>query len=159
MGYGDAGTPITGSPPACRLTNSAVQSIATGTWTVLTFDTEAFDTNSMHSTVSNTSRITINAAGLYIVTCGINYPFNATGARALGVRKNGSGASAPTDGATIMQATAATDGNYVNYSVLAKLALNDYVEAVTFQRSGISLNSTVGDGLPLFTAVWVGLGT
>lgn len=53
--------------PACRLTRTSTsQAISRNTFTAITFDSEAFDTDSMHSTSSNTSRITINTAGLYL---------------------------------------------------------------------------------------------
>ncbi len=49
--------------PACRLYNTADIDPATGSWVALTFDTEWYDYGGMHSTVSNTSRITIPAGG------------------------------------------------------------------------------------------------
>ena len=52
--------------PACRLTrSSAAQTVAKNSPTAVTFDSEAFDTDSMHSTASNTARVTINTAGVY----------------------------------------------------------------------------------------------
>jgi Ulp1 family protease len=53
---------------SCRVYNSTVQTISTGgSGTQLTFDTERWDSQAMHSTVSNTSRITIptNWSGQY----------------------------------------------------------------------------------------------
>lgn len=52
-------------PPACSV-SSGNQSVNSGTPTVLTAGTENFDNDGMHSTVSNTSRITIQTAGRYL---------------------------------------------------------------------------------------------
>lgn len=153
-----AATDYLANPPACRVTNNAVQSIANAAWTALTFNTELFDTNSMHDTVTNTSRITITTAGLYTVSVGVAFAANATGGRACGVRKNGTGTTGPTEGGVLIQAVTVTDGTYVGYAVTVKLAAADYIEAVVFQRSGGALNSSVSDGLPVFSATWIGLG-
>lgn len=51
--------------PRCRVTNSANwTSTTSGTFT-LTFDTESYDNDTMHSTSTNTSRITFTTAGTY----------------------------------------------------------------------------------------------
>jgi len=49
--------------PACAVYNSAAIPLTNGDWTTLTFDSERFDTDAMHSTSSNTSRLTIPAGG------------------------------------------------------------------------------------------------
>lgn len=47
------------TPRGCRVTMSAVQAITTGTDTAVLWDTEDFDTDAVHSTSSNTNRLTI----------------------------------------------------------------------------------------------------
>lgn len=51
---------------SCRLRKSSAQSIGT-TRTALTFDTEDFDTDTMHDNVTNNTRITFTHAGKYMV--------------------------------------------------------------------------------------------
>jgi hypothetical protein len=56
--------------PAARVRNSAAISIPNNVATVLTYDTERFDTvggssGAMHSTSSNTGRLTAQSAGKY----------------------------------------------------------------------------------------------
>lgn len=60
-------------PPQCSVSASTSQLIATNTLTVLTADQEFYDTDAMHSTVTNTSRITVNTAGRYSVEACINW--------------------------------------------------------------------------------------
>jgi hypothetical protein len=62
-------------PPMCRLEKSAGASITSGS--VFTWNVESFDTDDMHSTSSNTERITINTAGVYLVT--FTYTLNFSG--------------------------------------------------------------------------------
>src|SRR4051794_16526480 len=54
--------------PSCAVYNDAAQSIPDGALTALTFNTEHFDTDSIHSTSSNTSRLTCQTAGIYVIT-------------------------------------------------------------------------------------------
>lgn len=49
--------------PACRVYNTADIDPATSAWVALTFDSEWYDYNTMHSTITNPSRITIPAGG------------------------------------------------------------------------------------------------
>lgn len=142
------------NPPACRVYNSAVQSVANGVNTMLTFNSERFDTDSMHSTATNTSRITINTAGVYMLTASISFAPNATGRRQLAFRINGATyiaahAEVPISGLEHEMALAA----------VWKFAAADYVEVSALQTSGGALNvSAAGNYTPEFSAVWVGLG-
>ena len=50
-----------------RVHNSANISVSDSTWTSMTFDSERYDTDSIHSTASNTSRLTCVTAGKYLI--------------------------------------------------------------------------------------------
>src|SRR5262245_7924090 len=57
------------NPPACRVYNSDDSNgVVDQTDLAVSFDSERFDTDNMHSTSSNKSRITFNTAGVYVVT-------------------------------------------------------------------------------------------
>lgn len=60
-------------PPQCSVRSTVAQAISTNTLTVLTANTEFYDTDAMHSTISNTSRITANTAGRYSAEACINW--------------------------------------------------------------------------------------
>jgi len=49
--------------PAVHVTKSDTTALGLSAWTSLTFDTETSDTDAMHSTVSNTSRLTVPTGG------------------------------------------------------------------------------------------------
>jgi hypothetical protein len=115
---------------------TATQSISNNTSTLITWDSENFDTNTYHSTSSNTSRITIPAgkAGKYLFTSYGFFADNATGNRRLDLRKNGSLIrSWPTP-----STTATFSG--LTITCILNLAEADYIEIAAFQTSGGALN-------------------
>jgi len=151
-----AATDYLANPPACRVYNSANISIAvSGTPQMLTYDSERYDTNSMHSTSSLTGRITFNTAGLYVVNSQVFFANNPTGERFVAIVLNGAtvivrnqfGANA-SGGPWRAQAT-----------TIYKFAVGDYVETQVYQTSGAALNVTASpNDSPEFMATWIGLG-
>jgi hypothetical protein len=124
------------------LTKSANQSISNTTNTAITFDTELEDTDGFHSTVTNTSRITIPAgkAGFYLISGQINYASNAVGVRHGNIYKNGSLLS-------VAWLVGATNGDWTGGSVsqIVELAETDYVELFAYQNSTGNLNVNGGN--------------
>lgn len=141
------------NPPACRVYNNANQSIPDSTVTPLTFNTERYDTDTMHSTAALTSRITIKTAGLYLITGTIAFAAGgSSGTRLAGIILGGS--------VKIAEQQAVTNaGVSVNVSTVYKFAVNDYVELYAYQVSAGALNSlAVANICPEFAATWIGLG-
>lgn len=75
---------------SCFVYRTAVQSLSDKTWTSLNLNLEVFDNNSMHDTVTNNDRITVQAGrgGLYEVACLVIFAANTTGARLIRLRVN-----------------------------------------------------------------------
>lgn len=146
-------------PPACRVYNSSNISCADAAVTTLTFNSERFDTDNMHSTVSQTSRITFNTAGVYVVT------FNAE-------CQSGNDYSAWfcdffLNGATTIanvRFKPNTDALYnhnLHLSTLYKFAAADYIEVRVFQDNTANTARNVlaaGNYSPEFSAHWIGQG-
>lgn len=131
-------------------TKSAVQSIANVTYTAITFDTEQFDTDNFHSTVTNTSRITIptGLGGRYQFNGVGSFATSNTGIRTFALYKNG----------VLSQefaAIQATQGNptRISFSVVMNLVATDYVELFAYQSSTAGLNA---DTACLFQAEYLG---
>jgi len=121
----------------CSLADTnATQSITNNVQAVITWNTENFDTNGFHSTVSNTGRITIPSgyAGKYLFTSSGFFDSNATGSRRMGMLLNGSNIR-------FSQAPATTAGSSgVTITTILNLSVGDYVEVAAFQNSGGALN-------------------
>lgn len=137
-------------PPRVRLSKSATQSIANNTLTSITFDVEDFDDGGLHSTTTNTSRITIptGGGGTYLLGGQAEFVPNGTGSRTLFITVNGTSTlSTVRDGSP-----SASVETRLSTSTLAQLVAGDYVEARVTQTSGGSLNADTGCKL---WAIWV----
>jgi hypothetical protein len=116
--------------------NNANQSIANATGTNITYNSEYYDTDNFHSTVTNTDRLTIPTSGYYIVTASIYWANNSTGLREIGLQKNG---------VTIREA--AHDNINANTQAITNIsyfAAADYITLRAYQASGGALNSQSG---------------
>lgn len=141
---------------AVRAFHNASQSINNSTNTVLALNSERFDqfagaASTMHDTVTNNSRLTALAAGVYSICGNVQWASNATGERLTEVLLNGTTVIArtrfPAGAATVLNQTVTC-----HYA----LATNDYVELRVFQTSGGALNVEVQANLsPEFSMVRV----
>lgn len=139
-------------PPSCRVYKAAAQSLTSGSDTAIQFDSERWDTDSMHDTVTNNTRITIQTAGIYVVTGHAVFAANATGVRALYIRLNGS-----TRIAQQALSSASAGDTALSVTTVYEFSAADYVELMAVQTSGGALNVTaVGNYTPEFGAMWQG---
>lgn len=139
----------------CRVFRSAVQSIPSSTVTAMSWTDEDEDLYSLHSTVSNQSRVVAPSglAGIYLCHAQIEFAANATGTRSVFIEHNGTIIAqqvidARSSGVTIVS---------VESSV--KLAVGEYVEAFVSQTSGGSLNVDSGAATSFFEVEWIGNAT
>ena len=138
------------NPPACRVYNSANLAVVNaGSGSVLTFNSERFDTNTMHSTSSNTDRITVNTAGLYQVTFSGTWATAASSTRVFELWNSSAGRIG----------SAALVGTELSATVTAlwKASAGQFFYVIAYQTSGGGLNvNAVANTSPEFSAVWVG---
>lgn len=66
------------SRAACHVSHSVDQNVNTGTVTGLNFNTIRFDTQNMHSTSVNSSRITLKVPGIYVIGANVQW-LNSSG--------------------------------------------------------------------------------
>ena len=135
------------------VSNSVPQTIPNNTYTTLTFDSEAIDTDAFHSTSVNTGRITIPAgmAGKYLITCSFLIAPNATGLRQFRVRNN----------AVQVFQVGEIAGNASLYlsqsaSFIINLAVADFLDLQVNQTSGGNLDYYGRSGEIPFTATYLG---
>lgn len=117
-----------------RVYHSAAQSIANTTTTVLAFDSERYDTDVIHDTATNNSRLTCKTAGKYLITAHIDWDGAVAGARSIQILLNGT-----TIIAADFDASIGAGGMQQSISTVYALAVNDYVEVQVFQSSGGAL--------------------
>ena len=136
------------------LYNTSDPTIANNTVTAVTFDSEFYDTDGFHSTVSNTSRVTIPAGlgGKYLITsANVTFNTNATGVRAIRILKNG---SVLHFGPTILGN--ASEFLACNFTTTCALVATDYIEIAVYQNSGGNLGFFAGDTRALFSVTYLG---
>ncbi len=118
---------------SASITNSAIQSIPSGSFTNLTFDTEIFDTGNYFDP-NNPSKLIIPADGVYLITATVEFTSNPAGDRA--ILTNGSWVR--------VWVPAATAGaTYISGSSLDTIRAGIEVYLQAFQSSGGPLN--IGD--------------
>jgi hypothetical protein len=134
-------------PPICSVFHSTTQNVTTGGSGVdLAADSENFDNDAMHSTVTNNSRITIQTAGRYLLTATIDFQQDATGQRQLQFKLN----DTTTFGIDRRQTTSSLVAINQSTATIALVA-GDYVEVNAFQNSG----STLTCNLRMFTVLYL----
>jgi hypothetical protein len=150
---GTVGTAELGTLPAARAGNSADQSVPNSTPTDLTLDTERFDTAGMHSTSTNTERMTAPIDGTYVISGNASWAGNGTGERHLNIERNGT-----TEIAHVSQIPWAA-GPVQSLTTVTRLSAGDFVTLRGAQDSGGALD--VGGGgaqefSPELAMAWIG---
>lgn len=137
--------------PAARVFSDVSQPLPNGTAVTLNFDTESFDTASVHSTTVDPSRMTAPIAGIYRVSASVGFTIAAGRAR-VDLVKNGTvtlfNTQNPTTG----------DNTFLNATDLVQLAAGEFVEVRAQQNSGAASSafSCSPDGAcPSFSMEWV----
>jgi len=140
--------------PRCRVHNGSNISINDSTVTALTFDAERQDEQAMHSTSSNTSRITVpsGGGGDYLVTGHIHWAADATGVRDILITVDGSD-----DWARHRASAAGANEQMMSIATyIPQKAAGVYFELRVRQDSGGALNvKNTNYYSPEFAAFWV----
>ena len=131
-------------PPFASVSHSATQVSVNGVGLALLANTELFDNNAMHSTVTNTSRITIQTAGRYKVAATVEFATDADGDRRLVFRVNGT-----TTHQSLRVSSSASTVILTGTRDLV-LAATDYVEVVATQSAGNNLDVTLHEFSAMF---------
>lgn len=122
--------------PAVRVYNSANISHATsGSWQALTFNSERYDNDSIHSTSSDTGKLVCRSPGVYAISGHVLFDNNATGVRGVEIR-----VGSTTIAQQLQTATSASFWPSFSIATQYKLAVDDYVELRAYQSSGNALN-------------------
>lgn len=130
--------------PYCNAYNLNTFSVASGTATVTLLDTELEDNDSMHSTISNVSRMICQTPGLFSIRAASEWASNAAGERRATLRLNA--ASAPAGGTFILSRDAAVVATIAGAMIFPEINLTyrmvnvgDYLELFVQQNSGGAL--------------------
>jgi hypothetical protein len=135
------------NPDRCQAYHNASVSISNDTGTVVALNSEYFDSNTMHDTTTNNSRITIKTDGIYVCTFSGVFAANATGDRSAVIRKNGNEYL----GGQEKKAASASFETGLNVTIQEWLLADEYIEAIVKQDSGGALNLSATRYSPILT--------
>lgn len=127
-----AAAAASGHTETCRITHASNQTISTATDTALAFDTEDFDTDTMHDTSTNNTRITFTTAGKYLIIG--NMLWTSVGSGNRGIAKFRLGGS--TEIGLAQQHASSNDGLAVFLAIIYDFSAAEYIELVVRQESG-----------------------
>lgn len=143
--------------PRCSVYNSVAQTITTGGFATLNFNSEHKDTDNMHDTGSNTSRITIKYPGSYMLSVHVVFDVNGTGRRIVAIKKNGADFSGNSSEVMVN-----TNGGYTmfDYNRSFDFVVGDYLEVQVYHTKGSNLDvlgAASGDNqTTFFQLTWLG---
>lgn len=135
--------------PACRVYHNTTQSIANSTIKSLVFNSERYDNSAMHSTSSNTARITMptGGGGKYLV--GMNAYYASVISSSVWFELNG------TDTNANPVAQMSFDNGHMLVTTAWAFSAADFVTTTLLQISGGAVNITHADFYtPEFWAFW-----
>jgi hypothetical protein len=124
--------------PAVVVKKPTAQAIGAGI-TLLTFDTEEFDTANMFNPAVSSTKLTAPVGGIYEVSATTEWSSNVTGRRLLRINRNAEPASIATDS---VQATSVGNTSQT-VSRLTRLAAGDSITIDGSQTSGVALDVSV----------------
>lgn len=119
----------------CRVYNNANISVPNTTWTIVTLNSERYDTDNIHSTVSDTTKLTCNTAGKYAVTAHADWASDTDGMRNIAIALNRAVFIA-------MQNNLPDPGGFCAHSIATvwDLDVSDYIELWVYHSAGNALN-------------------
>jgi hypothetical protein len=151
-----AATDFLANVPTCRVFHNAAQAVPNNTETLLSFNSERFDNDSMHSTSVNTNRITITTAGVYLVSF-TGIMANASDYQEAYAMLRGSGGQS----IAFANATRGASAPMFNVSTIYKFAAGNYVEVMVYQKNSAAASrnlQTFSEASQEFMAAWLSLG-
>lgn len=132
------------TPPQVYAYQTATTNFATsGTYALVAFDTELYDTDTMHDNTTNPSRIIAQTAGKYLYSGQITFATNATGVRQLSIRKNSGGVigGGTQVGSMTLPAVSGSATTVLFEPFMIPMSVGDYIEIFGNQTSGGALAS------------------
>ena len=134
-----------------RLRSAAGQSADAITDIAIQWDTQeiAPDSNFVHSTSTNNSRIQVVNSGKYLVTGYLNYTGTTSNYRLatrISIRVNGATILSDFFDGTYIRGNTGIEDHGGSFSLVVDLSANDYIEVLSKRTSSASGNGTIADG-------------
>lgn len=117
------------------------QSVPNTTFTLVSYDTNVYDTYGGHSTSVNNTRYVAQVAGIYMVVGRTAITFNAGGARGVGISYNGGGIGSTSPQVFAGPPTVTPTSSILQVLGFQQMAAGDYIEVMAYQSAGGPLST------------------
>ena len=149
---GEATNPTAPTPPRCYAWRSASDALTDGVFKLVSFDDEVYDEpyNTMHSLVTNASRVIAPEDGNYSITCGAGWGSVASTLVQFEVRKNAAGSVGSGDRIIrhVQNGAGGGEPTFLGRSIDYDFVIGDYIEMFMYASTGGNPDSSiVGNGL------------
>jgi hypothetical protein len=156
------------NPPRAMVWKTAGQSIVSDTWTLMTWDTEWFDTDGIWSSGAS-SRLTAITTGVYEITIHVEWEVvnhASPGNRAVTIQKSNAGGTTIKQNSEIgydaqmvkvSDASGAPQTNHLTFH--HPLTAGQYIEALCWQSKSLNVVTVESSGLAprtYFSMIWMG---
>jgi len=142
--------------PHCHVSDTTGTTMTNGTSTLVPFDGETYDNDTMHSTVTNNSRVNFTTAGLYEIMARVTITGGTTiTTMDLNVRLNSAGSSS---GGTSIRTQPWDTGGSLKMAELyfhRPFAAADYIEVFLQQSSGANRTTSATTIGTMVQARWI----
>ena len=152
-GQGSYGSRQIGTLPCARVFNSAnITGILANAWTALPFNSERFDTDGIHDTATNNTRLVCRTAGVYALSGHVEWDSDVTGTfRGLAIiSSTASFVGACYDGPMAVQLTQ-------SIAAVWRMAVGEYVELAVNHNATTNrtINKAAQPYSPEFAMAWL----
>jgi hypothetical protein len=138
------------SGEGARVFNDANLVIPNAVVTTLTYNSESYDTDNIHSVILNPSRLTCRTPGIYAIAFAHQWEWNVNGTRDQWMLLNG---ITRIDRFEQVAMSSTSQFGYMQY----ELAVGDFIEIQVLQTSGGNLSMwAASDYIPIFCMYWLG---
>lgn len=145
------GDDINAQIQGAQVTHNTDQGVNNATKTTLVFNTESWDTDSIHDNVTNNSRLTCKTAGIYAITCSVQMEADVDGDRIMYILVNGID--------ICMENSPPEQELYthiMHIDTIWELDVDDYVQIAVYQNAGQVIDIYADTFSPFFTMQRIG---
>lgn len=138
----------------CRCNSSSAIALPSGAFTTLSFNNNRWDTDNIHSTTVNPSRLVCRTPGVYLIQASLSFSSNLLGRRDARLMINGAAITSEGRPAVADAKTPLPVLNSTSISISGSWLMNagDYAEVAAYQDSGIAMGIVIdGQSSPEFS--------
>jgi hypothetical protein len=139
-------------PPSVKVRRASNQTIATASWTAISWSSEVWDNDSMWSSTAATI-VDINTAGKYLISAGVEFAASTLGTfRGIGIRVAAT-TGVPTHGQVVTSETG--DVASIGITNMLHLTSTQRIRIPIIHNNGVNSTSVNSRDAPYLNVLWI----